>query len=134
MVGFGYRTDATADLDTQRSRFKGVKILIIDEIFKIGSSKLLKVDTLLKEVLNDTRPFGGLHILLVGDFAQLPAIKNLTIINAMVNSTKSHVDPSDLEIQTEALFWPFIKYELRGYRRIKDCKQIKNILKKFPGF
>ena len=114
LVGFGYRTDATADLDTQRSRFKGVKILIIDEIFKIGSSKLLKVDTLLKEVLNDTRPFGGLHILLVGDFAQLPAIKHLTIINTMVNSTKSHVDPSDLEIQTEALFWPFKKYELRG--------------------
>ena len=86
LMGFGYTSDSTADLNTLISRFKGVELLIIDEISMIGCRKLLKVDALLKKVFKDTRPFGGLHILLVGDFAQLPAIRQTTI-NAMVNST-----------------------------------------------
>ena len=58
----------------------------------IGCKKLLKVDNILKRVFNDTRPFGGLHILLVGDYAQLPAIRQSTIIDTMVDSTRAHVD------------------------------------------
>ena len=70
LMGFGYRRDSTVDIDTLKSRLKGVELLIIDEISTIGCRKLLKVDSLLKKVFNDPRPFGGLHILLVGDFAQ----------------------------------------------------------------
>ena len=123
LMGFGYTSDSTADLDTLVSRFKGVELLIIDEISMIGCRKLLKVDALLKKVFNDTRPFGGLHILLVGDFAQLPAIRQTTIINAMVNSTKMHSDQSDLETQVEALFGLF-----------EDCRRLRKVLKKFRNY
>ena len=59
LMGFGYTSDSTADLNTLISRFKGVELLIIDEISMIGCRKLLKVDALLKKVSKDTRPFGG---------------------------------------------------------------------------
>ena len=108
LMGFGYRSRSTNDLDKLTARFEGVELLIIDEISMIGCLKLLKVDALLKKVFNDTRPFGGLNVLLSGDFAQLPAVKQTPIINAMVNSTKMHLDPTDLEMQIEALFGNFI--------------------------
>ena len=134
LMGFSRHSDRIADLETLKSRFKGVELLIIDEISMIGCRKLLKVDAVLKQVFNDTRPFGGLHILLVGDYAQLPAIKQITIINAMVNSTKMHLDPSDLEIQVEALFGLFKKFELRGFKRSEDCKKLRKLLKKFRDY
>ena len=86
-----------------------METLIIDEISMIGCLKLLKVDALLKKVFNDTRPFGGLNVLLSGDFAQLPAVKQTPIINVMVSSTKMHLDPSNLEMKVEALFGLFTK-------------------------
>ena len=133
-MGFGYSSNSKVDIETLRKRFRGVELLIVDEISMIGCNKLLKVDAVLKRVFNDTRPFGGLHVLLVGDFAQIPAIKQIPIINSMVNSTKVYVDHSDLEIQIEALFGRFKKYELRGLRRSKDCKKLKNLLKKFRDY
>ena len=134
LMGFTYCSNATVDIETLRTRFKGTELLIIDEISMIGCKKLLKVDAFLKRVFNDTRPFGGLHVLLVGDFAQLPAIRQTTIIDTMVNSTKSHIDHSDLEIQVEALFGLFKKYELRGLRRSKDCKKLSKLLTKFRDY
>ena len=134
LMGFGYRTGSKADLNTLTSRFEGVELLIIDEISMIGCLKLLKVDALLKKVFNDTRPFGGLNVLLSGDFAQLPAVKQTPIINAMVNSTKMHLDPSKLEMKVEALFGLFTKYELRGFKRSEDCKKLRKLLKKFRNY
>ena len=133
-MGFGYSSNSRVDIETLKKRFRGVELLIVDEISMIGCNKLLKVDSVLKRVFNDTRPFGGLNVLLVGDFAQIPAIKQIPIINTMVNSTKVYVDHSDLEIQIEALFGRFKKYELRGLRRSKDCKKLKNLLKKFRDY
>ena len=134
LMGFGYSSKSTIDIETLRTRFKGIELLIIDEISMIGCRKLLKVDALLKKVFNDTRAFGGLNILLVGDFAQLPAVRQLSIIDSMVNSTKSHTDHSDIEIQVEALFGLFKKFELRGFQRSKDCKKLKKLLKKFRDY
>ena len=134
LMGFGYHSKSTSDLETLRTRFKGTDLLIIDEISMVGVRKLLKVDALLKKVFSDTRPFGGLHVLVVGDFAQLPAVRQLPIIDSMVNSTKSHTDPLDVEIQVEALFGLFKKCALRGFIRSKDCKNLKKLLKKFRDY
>ena len=100
----------------------------------IGCQKLLKVDAVLKKVFNDTRAFGGLNILLVGDFAQLPAVRQSTIIDTMVNSTRVHINHSHLKIQTGALFAFFKKIELREFQRSKDCKLLKKFLQKFRAY
>ena len=73
-------------------------------------------------------------MLLAGDFAQLPAIRQSTIIDTMVNSTKMYVDHSDVEIQVEALFGLFKKFELRGFKRSKDCKKMRKLLMKFRDY
>ena len=134
LMGFNYHCESTSDLETLRTRFRGIDLLIIDEISMIGCRKLLRVDSLLKKVFNDTRPFGGLHILLVGDYAQLPAIRQSTVIDTMVKCTKSHIDHSDVEIKVEALFGLFKTFELRGFRRSRDCKKLCQLLTKFRDY
>ena len=134
LMGFGYSPHFKVDLDTLKSRLKGTELLIIEEVSMIGCRKLIRVDALLKKVFNDTRPFGGLHVLLVGDFEQLPAVRQLPLIDTMVKSTHMHVDHSEIEIQVEVLFGLFKKFELRGFQRSKDCKKLSKLLRKFRAY
>ena len=61
-------------------------------------------------------------------------MRQTPIINTMVDSTKMYTDHSDLEIQIEALFGLFKKFELRGFQRSKDCKKLSKLLKKFRDY
>lgn len=69
-----------ADLDRIASkepvvrRVGKAKVLIIDEISMLSASTLDSVDAVCREVRRDARPFGGLQVILVGDFFQLPPI------------------------------------------------------------
>ena len=133
LMGFN-RNSNKVDILKVRKRLIETELLIIDEVSMIGCLKLLKVDRILKTVFNDTRPFGGLNVLLVGDFAQLPAIRQSTIIDTMVKSTKVYIEHSDVEIQVETLFGLFRKFELRGFKRSQDCKKMRKLLKKFRDY
>ena len=133
LMGFN-RNSNKVDISKVRKRLIETELLIIDEVSMIGCLKLLKVDRILKTVFNDTRPFGGLNVLLVGDFAQLPAIRQSTIIDTMVKSTKMYIEHSDVEIQVETLFGLFRKFELRGFKRSQDCKKMRKLLKKFRDY
>jgi ATP-dependent DNA helicase PIF1 len=55
-------------------RFRDTKVLVIDEISMLGGGTLDLVNKVCKKFKNDTRPFGGLQVVLVGDFFQLPPI------------------------------------------------------------
>ena len=48
-------------------------LLIIDEVSMMGCNKFTEVDKMLRKAKNCNLPFGGLDVLLCGDFAQLPA-------------------------------------------------------------
>ncbi len=50
------------------------KVLIIDEVSMISSSLLDSVDLVLKAVKGNSKPFGGVQIVLSGDFFQLPPV------------------------------------------------------------
>lgn len=49
-------------------------VIIVDEISATVGANLDTLDQLLQFTHNNTRPFGGLHVLLAGDFQQLPPI------------------------------------------------------------
>lgn len=56
-------------------RLRKTHILIIDEISMLSGNVLDMVDAVLKEVRQDPRPFGGMQIVFVGDFFQLPPVR-----------------------------------------------------------
>lgn len=79
--GIGIRRFLSAqDLDTV-SQNKGVvqrvgsaRVLIIDEVSMLSADVLLMVDAVCREVRRNHEPFGGLQVVLVGDFFQLPPV------------------------------------------------------------
>ncbi len=55
-------------------RINKAKVLIIDEVSMLGGNVLDMVDVVCRKVRQKAEPFGGLQVILVGDFFQLPPI------------------------------------------------------------
>ena len=53
-----------------------VRLLIIDEISMIQSQYFYTAGEVLKQVRGNTRPWGGIQLVVVGDFFQLPPVKD----------------------------------------------------------
>ena len=63
-----------ADKSNVKRRAKGTEVLIIDEVSMLSGSILEMVDMVLRASRERTEPFGGMQVVLVGDFFQLPPI------------------------------------------------------------
>lgn len=57
-------------------RLKAVKVLIIDEVSMLHAKQLDLVDEVLRYFRESSEPFGGVQVVLSGDFFQLPPIGN----------------------------------------------------------
>lgn len=55
-------------------RVSSAHVLIIDEISMLSSAILSMVDAVCREIRHNTETFGGLQVILVGDFFQLPPV------------------------------------------------------------
>lgn len=55
-------------------RFTNTKVLVIDEISMLDAETMDLLNKVCKQFTKDPRPFGGLQIVLVGDFFQLPPV------------------------------------------------------------
>ncbi|PIS07634.1 AAA family ATPase [Candidatus Berkelbacteria bacterium CG10_big_fil_rev_8_21_14_0_10_43_13] len=60
--------------DNVDKRITDAKILIIDEISMLPPDTLRMIEIICRLVKNNSLPFGGLQVILVGDFFQLPPI------------------------------------------------------------
>jgi len=69
-----YDLDRIASEERIASRIRRTKILIVDEVSMLAPDTLAMVDAVCREVLHNAHPFGGLQVVLVGDFFQLPPI------------------------------------------------------------
>lgn len=56
-------------------KWQRVKTLVIDEISMLKPSLFDKLNYIAKQMKNSELPFGGIQIVMVGDFCQLPVIK-----------------------------------------------------------
>jgi hypothetical protein len=54
--------------------WEGVDYLFVDEVSMIGCKLLLKISEALSDAKQSQLPFGGMNIILAGDFAQLPPV------------------------------------------------------------
>lgn len=64
-------------------RIRKTSVLIIDEVSMLSSDTLAMVDSVCRAVRHDIHPFGGLQVVLAGDFFQLPPVtrRSQTIAN-----------------------------------------------------
>ncbi len=59
-----------------KSNYKKTKVLIIDEISMLHKHQLDMVDTIARYILNCDTAFGGMQVVLCGDFFQLPPVSS----------------------------------------------------------
>jgi len=57
-----------------QTRFSKLKVLIIDEISMVSPEIFTSIDMILRAFKNNNNPFGGVQVVLSGDFFQLPPI------------------------------------------------------------
>ncbi len=56
-------------------RMKNLKVLIIDEVSMLSPKLFVSIDNILRTFKFSAEPFGGIQVILVGDFFQLPPIQ-----------------------------------------------------------
>ena len=66
--------DRIASKEHVARRIQKAKVLIIEEISMLGAATFEMADAVCREVRRMDQPFGGLTVILVGDFFQLPPI------------------------------------------------------------
>ena len=60
-----------------QTRFSKIKILIIDEISMVSPEIFSSIDKILRAFKKNNTPFGGIQVILSGDFFQLPPISKV---------------------------------------------------------
>ena len=130
-LGKGRRKYKKPKVEVVRQNLGDARLLILDEVSMLGCHKLLGIDSLLQKVRKVPAPFGGLDIIFVGDFAQLDPVKQLSIMDAMVNTTLAYTQPSEYAIKTTALMRQFRKFELKEFCRSENCPLLCSILTRF---
>jgi len=69
-----YDLEALEEKQYLWKRFEKVKVLIIDEVSMLHHFRLDMVDQIAKKMKRNDEPFGGIQIVLCGDFFQLPPV------------------------------------------------------------
>ena len=80
-LGIGLGTGSVGALTTKilktpylRKKWKQVDVLIIDEVSMLDPELFDKLEAIARAVRYDTRPFGGIQLILSGDMCQLPVV------------------------------------------------------------
>ncbi len=66
--------DAIAGREKVVKRVKAAQVLVIDEISMLDGKILNSVNKILKTIRNSEEPFGGIQVVCIGDFFQLPPV------------------------------------------------------------
>jgi PIF1-like helicase len=90
----GFCTEGTCQLDEQnnltqvRQRLDGVDYILLDEVSMVSCLELYKISSQLAKSRNcNDLPFGGINIILAGDFAQLPPVNSPPLYSGTVGTT-----------------------------------------------
>src|SRR3989339_548059 len=86
-----YDLDKIASSEYISKRVNRTRVLIIDEISMLSENMLNMVDMVCREIKQSNEPFGGIQIILVGDFFQLPPIVKRDFAEEKQSSLIPHV-------------------------------------------
>ena len=80
-AGIGLGKDSAPELvkkikknSKARQRWQRVKVLVIDEISMVDGDLFDKLEEIARLIRNNGRPFGGIQLVITGDFFQLPPV------------------------------------------------------------
>ena len=85
--------DKIASSEYVNRRIRKTKVLIIDEISMLRADTLDMVDAVCREIKQNSEAFGGIQVILVGDFFQLPPIFKREVEakqSALIQEKKAH--------------------------------------------
>jgi DNA-binding CsgD family transcriptional regulator len=106
-----YDLDRIASTERIVKRVQRTKVLIIDEVSMLSAQTLSMVEAVCREVKRNSLPFGGLQVIFIGDFFQLPPI--VRNIAATVRLFAYH-SPAWLAVK------PLVCYLTEQYRQDDD--------------
>ncbi|MCX6812788.1 MAG: PIF1 family DEAD/DEAH box helicase, partial [Candidatus Berkelbacteria bacterium] len=116
------------DNDYVVKRVESAKVLIIDEISMLPPGNLQMVDAVCRAVKNNSKPFGGIQVVLVGDFFQLPPV----VKNYSDNSDQNLFDDKHPRFAYDSEVWQqsefIVCYLTEQYRQ--DDANLVSVLKK----
>ena len=115
-----YERLSADQLNSLHVKFRGTKLLMIDEISMVGLNFFRFINARLQDIMANDEPFGGLNIICFGDLYQLPPVHDKWIFDDNENGLSS------LEIN----MWKehFMLYELKEIMRQRDEYEFAELL------
>ena len=94
---------------------KDVVVVVVDEVSMFSAQNLSLLDQRLRQLYDPSRVFGGISILLVGDFLQLRVIGGVDLYKVM------YVARDAVEVHAQDLFRRFRVFEMHTLIRAQGC-------------
>lgn len=107
-----YALDKIASTEYVVKRILKNTVLVIDEISMLGPNTLDMVDAVCREVKQVQKPFGGMQVILVGDFFQLPPINKSPFQG---NNQQNNFNNRVIDEYSQETFFPEIEEEAAQY-------------------
>ena len=113
-----YDLDKIASSEHVSKRIRHTNILIIDEVSMLSAETLSMVDAVCREVKQNSEAFGGLQVVFVGDFFQLPPIVR---VDRSEDSQTSFIDSPRALFACDSPAWesakPIVGYLTEQHRQ-----------------
>lgn len=119
--------NASTTIDEIRKELGGdkLRLVVIDEVSMLKALFLLLLHRWLCSMYSPTKPFGGISILLLGDFLQLPTVGGNPLYRVMYDNV------SQDDVQVHALFRQFRVIEMKQQHCAGQCEIQKKRLQSF---
>ncbi|MBU3968928.1 AAA family ATPase [Patescibacteria group bacterium] len=112
-----YDLDKIATSEYISRRVRRTKVLIIDEISMLRAETLSMIDAVCREIKQNSEPFGGIQMILVGDFFQLPPIEKRNIEQKQASFIEERQGRFGYESSVWARLCPVVCYISEQYRQ-----------------
>ena len=106
---------------TLSAQYKNLKVLIIDEISMVGNKMFCLLNLRLQQIKENQRLFGGVHVIVVGDFFQLMPVFDQWIFSNL----SAEYGPLATNLWTQC---GFVLHELTQIMRQKDDQEFAQIM------
>ncbi|XP_063951720.1 uncharacterized protein LOC135153231 [Lytechinus pictus] len=89
--GFSYKPLSHDKRNTLRTQLGELKLVFIDEISMVGTKMFCFINQRLQEVMNVSKPFGGVSIIAIGDLFQLQPVMDTWIFKNPTTTSSTEV-------------------------------------------